>query len=167
MEKIAGEFLKLFEETLDLYQDLKGLLGDEKKYIMEMDVKNLWAATEEKKSLALSIETQLARILERAKAYSSHLAMEVGSFKGREVVEALPLSIHHKFQLKKTLENIDACKEEIFVTAKGNKRYISEYLLVIDGIFSTVVGTSGQEQYSGSGTILPPKGEISLVNAEV
>lgn len=167
MEKIAAEFLSLFEDTLDLYKDLKGLVRDEKEHIIEMDVKKLWAATEAKKSLALSIETLLTRIVERANVHCTSFTMEAASFNGREMVDALPLSAVHKFQLKKTLGSIDACREEVSVMANENKRYISEYLLVIDGIFSTVVGSSGQEQYSGSGMILPPKGKISLVNAEV
>ena len=167
MEKIADNISGLLEDTLDLYQELRHLLEAEKKYIVEMDVQKLWKATDKKKTLANSLETVIEKILGQAKQYASHLEMTVTSFQVREIVSALPLTMRVKSKLKSIGNKIDACKHEIFLLANENKRYISEYLSVIDGIFATVVRPPAQEQYSQSGRILSSNDQNCLINAEV
>ncbi len=167
MEKIAGNISGLLEDTLGLYQELRHLLEAEKEYIVQMDVQKLWKATDKKKHLANSLETIIEKILGQAKQYASHLEMTVASFQVREVVSALPLTIRVKSKLKNLGNKIDACKHEIFLLANENKRYITESLSIIDGIFSTVVRPSGQEQYSQSGRILSSNNGTCLINAEV
>ncbi len=167
MEKIAGNISGLLEDTLDLYQELRHLLEAEKEYIVEMDVQKMWKVTDKKKTLANSLEMVIEKILGQAKQYASHLEMTVTSFQVREVVSALPLTMRVKAKLKNLGNKIDACKHEIFLLAHENKRYITESLSVIDGIFSTVVHPPGQEQYSQYGQIVSPKDRTCLINAEV
>jgi uncharacterized protein YoxC len=167
MEKIAGDMSGLLHETLDLYQELKHLLETEKKYITDMDVEKLWTSTDKKKQIVGSIESLVNKILDRVKNYVSHFQMDVRSFRVREVVSALPLKMKIKSQLKQIGSRIDAVKQEISLLAHENKRYIVEYLSVIDGIFNTIKKKPDQDQYSQYGRILPSNETTRLFNAEV
>jgi hypothetical protein len=168
MEKIAGDMSGLLQETLDRYQDLKSLLVTEKTYIENMDVKQLWSAADQKKRLVQSIEEIVSKILSRASKYTAHFDMTVQNFTVGEVVSALPLRMKVKSQLKYIGNRIDACKKEISLLAYENKRYIVEYLSVIDGIFSTIRQTSATEnQYSQNGQIYSPGDNTRIINAEV
>jgi len=167
MEKIAGDMSGLLQETLKKYQDLKSLLEIEKKYITDMDLKKLWLSTEKKKALVSSIESIITKILGQVKHYISHLEMNIKSFRVWDLVAALPLRIKAKSKLKAIGLKIDTCKREIAVLVHDNKRYISEYLSVINGIFNTVGRPTGQDQYTRNGYMIPPRDNTSLINAEV
>ena len=167
MEKIAGDMSGLLEETLGLYQDLKSVLVTEKQYIKDMDVKNLWESTDRKKRLASALETVISKIITSAKQYAVHFEMSVGNFMVRDVVSVLPLRMKVKSQLKALGIRIDTCKKEISLLAYENKRYLMEYLSVIDGIFATIRQNSGMDQYSRSGRVYSPRENTSIINAEV
>jgi hypothetical protein len=127
----------------------------------------LWTSTEKKKQLVRSIEAVTLKILDTAKGYAAHVDMSVRNFKVREVVSALPLRIRVKSKLKALGQKIDACKKEISLLAYENKKYIVEYLSVVDGIFSTLRQGAGQDQYSKSGQIYQPDPPTRLINAQV
>lgn len=167
MEKIAGDMSGLLQETLGLYQDLKSVLVTEKSYIENMDVKQLWVSTDQKKKLVQSIEEIVSKILSQAKLYATHFDMTVKDFTVRDVVSVLPLRMKIKSQLKALGARIDACKNEISLLAYENKRFIVQYLSVIDGIFSTIHKANGQNQYSHTGQIYSPGETTRLINAEV
>lgn len=167
MEKIADEMSGLLEQTLGLYQDLKSVLVTEKSYIERMDVKNLWATTDKKKRLVSDIEGVISKMLAQAKQHAIHLDMSVHTFKVREAISALPLRMKVKSQLKALGRQIDDCKKEITLLAYENKRFITEYLTVIDGVFSTLRQGTGLNQYSKSGQIYAPGETTRLINAEV
>lgn len=167
MEKIAGDMSGLLQETLDLYQDLKSVLVSEKQYIKDMDVKSLWDSTDRKKKLVRSIEDVVLKILSQAKQYAAHFEMTVQNFVVRDVVSALPLRMKVKAGLKTLGARIDACKKEISLLAYENKRYLVEYLSVIDGIFTTIRQSSGTDQYRKNGQVYSPGETTRLINAEV
>jgi flagellar biosynthesis/type III secretory pathway chaperone len=167
MEKIAGDMSGLLQETLDLYQDLKIVLVTEKQYIKQMDVKSLWDSTDQKKKLVRSIENVISKILNRAKQYAAHFEMSVQNFMVRDVVSALPLRMKVKSRLKSLGARIDACKKEISLLAYENKRYLVEYLSVIDGIFNTIRQSSGMDQYRQNGQVYSPGESTRIINAEV
>jgi flagellar biosynthesis/type III secretory pathway chaperone len=167
MEKIAGDMSGLLQETLDLYQDLKSVLVTEKSHIEKMEVQNLWATTEKKKRLVQSIEDKVAKILEQLNGRTASFDMTVQNFKIREVIAALPLKIEVKSKLKTLANRIDACKKEITLMAYENKRFIVEYLSVIDGIFNTVRQGTGQKQYSQTGQVYASGENTRIINAEV
>jgi len=58
-------------------------------------------------------------------------------------------------------------KEEIQVLGKENKRYVQEFLSVIDGIMSNFAPAAPGDSYSYSGTMRPSKHASSLIHAEV
>jgi len=167
MEKIAGDMSGLLHETLEKYRELKGILVTEKKIIIEMDVKKLWDSTDKKKTLVQSIESLITTILDRVKNYASHFEMDARSFRVKDVVSALPLRMKIKSKLKALGLKIDALKHEIALLAHENKRYIVEYLSVIDGIFSTVRQRPDQDQYSPYGRMLEPTETRRLIHTEV
>lgn len=168
MEKIAVEMSGLLQETLGLYQDLKFVLVTEKEYIQTMDVKNLWESTDKKKRLAKSIEEIVLKMLGQAKQYAIHLDMTVKNFTVRDVVSALPLRMQVKSKLKSLGDRIDACKKEISLLAYENKRYLTEYLTVIDGIFNTIRQAPAMNQYSKNGQVYAPgQTTTRLIHAEV
>ncbi|MDD9303617.1 MAG: hypothetical protein HUK40_15255 [Desulfobacter sp.] len=167
MEKIADDMSGLLNETLGFYKELKVLLEAEKKYITDMDVQKLWDSTDRKKQIVESIESMIARILDRVKTYVSDFEMDVRSFRVREVVAVLPLKMRIKSGLKTIGLKIDGLKHEIGLMANENKRYILEYLSVIDGVFSTIKQRPDQDQYSSYGRILSSNETTRLINAEV
>jgi flagellar biosynthesis/type III secretory pathway chaperone len=168
MEKIAGDMSGLLQETLELYQDLKSVLVTEKQFIKEMDVKSLWVSTDRKKRLVQSIEEVISKILTQAKQHAVHLEMTVQNFMVRDVVSVLPLRMKVKSKLKSLGLRIDACKKEIALLAYENKRYLVEYLSVIDGIFSTIRHqASGMDQYAKNGQVYSPGEGTRIINAEV
>ncbi len=167
MEKFTEKIKGMLREKLALYQELLGLLETEKKYIIEMDVEELWTVTGQKKELAAAIEKLIKKILELFKTQSSQVNMDAQSFQLSKIISALPVSLKSKSELKKIGLAIKVCKEEISLLAIRNKRYITEYLSVIDDIFSTAVNSTDKKQYSHSGHIIAARDKHHLINAEV
>ncbi len=167
MEKIAGDMSGLLHDTLENYQELKIILVAEKKYIIDMDVDKLWASTDKKKSLVQSIEVLMETMLDRVRNHVSHFEMDLRSFNLRAVVSALPLKMKIKSQFNTLGLRIDALKEEIARLAHENKRYIVEYLGVIDGIFNTIQQVPARDQYSASGQVVANKEVTRLIHTEV
>ncbi|MDA3788844.1 MAG: flagellar export chaperone FlgN [Desulfobacula sp.] len=167
MEKFTERITSMLREKLSLYQELRSLLGTEEKYIIEMDVAGLWAVTEQKKELAATLEKIIEEILELFKLQLLQTDIDTQSFQMSKVLGDLPISLEIKSELQKIVLAINACKEEISLLAIKNKRYVTEYLSVIDDIFSTVVNSTGKKQYSHSGHIIAGKDKHHLINAEV
>ena len=167
MEKFAADMSGLLQETLERYRELKVLLETEKKYVTDMDVQSLWTSTERKKALARAIEDLIRRILGRAKNYTAHSKMDVRSFRVGDVVSDLPLKMEMKSKFKSLGLEIDTIKREIDLLARENKRYIHQYLSVIDGIFATINQRPNENHYSKQGQILAPNEPRRLLHAEV
>ncbi len=167
MEKFTEKITGMLQNKLSLYRELRNVLEVEKKYIVEMDVEGLWDVTERKKQLVFTIEELIGMILLQFKSQLYQIDMDTDSFQVSKVINALPLSLRVKSELKKIGLSIADCKNEISRRAIENKRYITEYLTVIDGIFSTVVSITGKKQYSHSGHIIAVKEKHHLIDAEV
>ena len=52
-------------------------------------------------------------------------------------------------------------KAELAALASENKRYINEYLSVINGIFTTITDSENREQYTNAGMVLKDKAEAA------
>ncbi len=167
MEKFTEKITQMLQDKLSLYQELRTVLDSEKKYVVEMDVDGLWAVTERKKQLVSTIETLIKNILAQLKSQLYQIDMDADSFQVSKIINALPLSLKIKSELKKIGFSINDCKNEISLMAIENKRYITEYLTVIDGVFSTVVNITGKKQYSYSGHILAGKEKHHFIDSEV
>lgn len=162
MEKIAGTIPELLEKELELYKTLQAVIEQEKAYIIDMDIEGLWASVDRKKELMEAIE----KIREGIRG----MLPDAGAKEGLTmtgIVGRLPLKLAEKARLKTLGFAVDACKKEITRLARENKKYITEYLSVIDGIFSTVVSLKNRDQYGNRGTVTRPKDQPPLIRARV
>ncbi len=167
MEKIADRIEHLLQEKVSLYQELQHILEEEKAYVVSMDVDSLWVTISKKKLLARRIESIRLEIFSFFGEINSGLKMDTPSFSLAQVINTLNVSSEKKAELKKILFSINTCKKEITRGSSDNKKFIKEFLSVIDGIFSTVLDTKDKKGYNHSGTVLMDDGKNCLIHAEV
>ena len=167
MEKFAYKIEKMFQKKLLLYKELKKVLEQEKNYITDIDVDSLWKMTDRKKQLASEIERIRGKILCIVEENNVPLNMELKTFSSSHIINRLPFSMKMKTDLKKVKVRLDMVKAELAGLASENKRYINEYLSVINGIFTTITGSENREQYTNAGMVLKDKAEKYLIRAEV
>ncbi len=167
MEKFTEKITSMLQEKLSLYQELINVLEVEKKYIVEMDVAGVWAVTDQKKQLISGLEKIKEKFLDLFKTHLFEKELDEGSFQVSKAIDRLPISMQIKSEIKKIIHDIHGCKTEISLRAGENKQYITEYLSVIDDIFSTVVSSTNRKQYSPSGHTIAVKDRQHLIDAEV
>jgi flagellar biosynthesis/type III secretory pathway chaperone len=158
MEKSFEQLAHLLTRKLDLYRNLEQLLEDEKHHIISMDLEQLWDAVNQKNQVTARIQAVRKKMTERA-------AHGTGSLK--DIIAAAPLSLERKSELKEIVCRIDTCKKEITVRAAQNKRYLSQYLTVIDDVFATIFSCAKDKQYSYSGQVSPAEARPNLIRTEV
>ncbi len=167
MEKFADKIEQLLQKKLSLYEKIQNILLDEKAYIVDMNVDALWDTTSKKKSLSLSIEAIRHEITCLFNEFYSGLEMDTQAMKLSEVIKMLNVSSEKKSNLKKIVMAIDTLKDDIGMLASNNKNFISEYLSVIDGVFSTVLKRDNKKKYNNSGIVAQDSSNSLLINAEV
>lgn len=166
MEEFAYTIEKMFQEKLRLYTDLKTILEQEKKYIIDMDVVSLWKMAERKKKLVSEIEQIREWILCLFEENKVPLNRELKFFNLSHVINGLPFPEKMKSDLKKIKVELTLVKQDISGLAIENKRYTNEYLSVINGIFATITGSKNREQYTRAGMVLEDKARKNLIRAE-
>ncbi|MCP3941182.1 MAG: flagellar protein FlgN [Desulfobacteraceae bacterium] len=167
MEKFVQKLEVLFQKKISLYKTLKNIFEQERKHIVDMDVDSLWKITDRKKQISseiLQIREQIFSLFEEKK-----LPMDKGEkgFSLFQSINRLPFSAKIKSNLKKLKSQLDIGKEELIVLALENKRYINEYLSVINDIFVTITGTENSELYTNVGTASKEKNKKHLIRAQV
>ena len=167
MEKFAYKIEQLLQEKLSLYEKLQNILEEEKTNVVDMDVDSLWVTVSRKKALALSIEDIKQKIIGLFDEIYSGLNIEAKSFSLSYIIKIMNVSPEKKDELRKIKLAITACKREIGRQATENKKFINEYLAIIDGVFSTVVNATDKKQYGNSGIVLKNDGRNRLINTEV
>ena len=167
MEKFTAKIRSLLQDKLLYYQKLKTVIEEEKKYVVEMNVEKMWKTIAQKKELTTEIEGVIQEIKGLFETHLFPLQSDSETFQLSRAIEKIPTSPKARADLKAVCFSINACKEDISLLAKENKRYVAEYLSVIDGIFSTVVNFKRKSQYSHSGQMVSGKDNVSLINAEV
>lgn len=167
MEKFAYKIEQLLQEKLSLYEKLQNILEEEKKNVVDMDVDSLWVTVSRKKSLVLSIDDVKQKIIGLFDETYSGLNMEAKFFSLAYIIKIMNVSPEKRDELRKINLAITACKREIGRQTFENKKFINEYLAIIDGVFSTVVNATDKKQYGNYGTVLKNDGRNRLINTEV
>lgn len=151
METFAYNIENLLQKKLGIYSELTSLLEAETGYIVKMDVNSLWAASTRKKELASDIEKLRHSIIFLLDDKQIDHGMDMRTFDLDRLVKILPLASRIKADIEMIKIAIDGKKNEIRQLASSNRRYINEYLGVIDGVLSTITGNSSQQSYAKRG----------------
>lgn len=167
MEKITPEIEKCFYEKLDLYQQLNQLLTEERQAIVNIDVETLWKNSDIKKNLAEKIQTIRRKLLDMVRNAYGINDMDIRSFSMSYFIRTIPLPQDEKKRLRKIKLTIENEKDQLTQSAIDNKKYVNEYLFVIDEIMSAAVDNSGNAQYTNNGRVPGSKTERCLIHAEV
>ncbi|MBF0390610.1 MAG: flagellar export chaperone FlgN [Desulfamplus sp.] len=142
---------KLLQKKLAVYNELTALLESEKNYIVKMDVNSLWSASTRKKELASDIERVRNSIIFLLNEQNIEHGMDSKSFDVAALIKALPISDKERANLEMLKIAIEGKKGELRQLASLNKKYIQDYLGVIDGVISTITGGAKQQSYGRRG----------------
>lgn len=167
MEKFACEIENMLQEKLLLYKELKKIVEQEKKDIVEMNVDSLWKRVDRKKQLTLEIVQIRGRMVSLFKEKQIPLDMEKEAFSLSQIINCLPVSAKIKSDFKKIKIQLEIAKEELTSISLENKRYTNEYLSVINGIFATITGAEKKEAYNKAGNVLTQNPRKTLIRVEV
>ncbi|MBF0303483.1 MAG: flagellar export chaperone FlgN [Desulfamplus sp.] len=142
---------KLLQKKLAIYTELTSLLESETNYIVKMDVNSLWSASTRKKELATDIERVRNSIIFLCNEEEIDHGMDLKKFDLANLIKIMPLSARVKADLEIIKIAIEGKKREIRQIASSNRKYINDYLGVIDGVISTITGGSKNQSYSKKG----------------
>lgn len=136
MSELIEKLEQLFSEKILLYQDMAECLKHEQKSLMETDVDSLWKFSDKKQALAGKIEGLRDNILQTFDAFSIDHGMDRTTFSVSRVIAILPDKALGKLKkLEFALANV---KNTVQALAKQNKKFVIEYLEVIDDLAKTI-----------------------------
>lgn len=167
MEKFTPEIEKKLNEKLFLYRELNDLLKEERDFIVKIDVDSLWKTAQEKRRISDRIQAIREEILSCMERQMGVENLDIHSFSLSMLIRTLPVSNDQKMRFRQIKLAIDAEKDELKQAAQDNKRYVREYLVVIDDIMAVAVDNSNQAQYSHTGVMPTTKSSNRLIHAEV
>lgn len=143
METSWSEMEALFHKKIMLYGDLSDILKQEKKSIMEIDIDSLWKISEEKQKIASDIDGVRRSILDALTEASIPHDMDVASFQISRILAVLPKGIGER--LNKAYVTLLALKDEVQGFLEENKRFVREYLEVLDDLIGIITDVGGPE----------------------
>mgnify|MGYP001551693201 FL=1 len=167
MEKITAKIKVLLEEKLSLFAQMNQLLVHERELILKMDVDALWKTMNEKKNLSEMILKTRQAILEAASEKGRLQDIRLETFSLSYLLREMPLEKTDKKILQQLKTTIETEKLALQNAALENKRYINEYLLVIDDIMAAVLDNSKLAQYNQAGSVPDRDTSNCLIRAEV
>ncbi len=167
MENFTAAIEKMLNEKLSLYRQMNDLLKEEREFIANIDVDSLWKSAEQKKQIGRDIEKIRYDILSCLTEKLGFSDMDIRSFSVSHLIRTLPISNENKKRFRQMKLAIEAEKNELQQAAQDNKKYVREYLLVIDDIMSVAVDRPDQAQYSYGGIMSNAKASNCLIHAEV
>lgn len=167
MENFTPEIEKKLNEKLFLYRELNDLLKEERDSIVKIDVDSLWKTAQEKRRISDQIQTIREDILSLMERQMGVENLDINSFSLSMLIRTLPIPSDQKMRFRQIKLAIDAEKDELKQAAQDNKKYVQEYLMVIDDIMSVVVDNSKEAQYSHAGNLSGAKNSNCLIHAEV
>ncbi len=172
MDKMTCTKIKdVLNQKHNLYIDLAKVLEAEQKAITDMDVNFLWNASSMKKKIAAGIESLRGGLLAFLDETGIDHGISLGSFSMSRLLKILPVDPIDLAELEKIIIDLNGIKENVQRLARYNRRYIQEYLSIIDGVMTTITGAARQEQYGEAGKIHSASGygssaSIPLIYAE-
>ena len=166
MENFTPDIEDMLDEKLGLYKQLNAILTQEREFIVNIDVNSLWKSSEQKKKIAQKIQGLREKILYLLEEKFGTNDMDIRSFSVSYLIRTIPVPKDLKIKLGKIKIAIENEKNELVQKASDNKKYVQEYLLVIDDIMSVAVDNSKQAQYDLSGAMPGTKNPNCLIHAE-
>lgn len=167
MEKFTLEIEKLLESKLALYRQLNDVLKQEREFIVNIDVDSLWKSTAVKKELTESIQDIRKDIFAILEKEFGTGGLDVNTFSISYLIRIIQASEFQSQRLRKIKVAIDEQKDELKQSSDDNKKYVHEYLMVIDDIMSVVVDNSKEARYGQTGKVSDAKNSNCLIHAEV
>ena len=167
MEKITCNMLNILQQKFVLYCDLVTVMTNESDYIINMDIKSMWSACSTKKKIAVDIEKLKREIQDIVKQYPMLFNKDMAVSPLFEIIRAIPASDKSKSELTDIVVEINLKKDELHMLSCENEKYVREYIEVINGVMSTIVGTSNERHYTYAGAPDSFVRRNRFINAEV
>ncbi|MBU0995486.1 MAG: flagellar protein FlgN [Proteobacteria bacterium] len=136
MESFAARIESLLNEKILLFQELVEILKEEKKSIVDIDVDKLWVFSEKKQAVASKIEDIRKQIIHILDEESIDHNMAVSTFSVGKVIEWIRSD--EKAYLNQINVTLILLKKKVHALASENKKFISEYLGVMDELIGTI-----------------------------
>ena len=143
----------LFHEKILLYGELLDVLEQEKKSITEIDIESLWRISERKQQLASKIDGIRKKIIRTLKDAAPSSEVNEDRFEISQILPMVPSDIGER--LKKVQVTLITLKNHIQVLLSENKRFVGEYLNVLDELIGIITDTGrsgetyGKDRYTG------------------
>ena len=135
--KIQGSKIeKIFHKKILLYQDLLDVLNQERDSIKDIDVDTLWKISDEKREITSKIEVLRQEIFDELTRLSIPHGMDISTFKTAEILSLLPNDIVER--LRKAHLALVSLKAEVQMRLGENKRFVGEYLSVLDELIGII-----------------------------
>jgi hypothetical protein len=151
----------LFMEKLLLYQDLLDALEQEKRSIIDIDVDGLWKISERKKEIARKIESVRSRILKQLDDASIDTQLEIAGFHSSKILSVLSGDAREKIGSIRL--SLSASKREVQLRLEENRRYVGEYLTILDDLIGTIAGAGRPKPvYERNRCSVKPKASLFL-----
>jgi len=167
MENFTPDIEEMLNEKLFLYKELNALLKSERDFIVKMDVDSLWKTSEQKRKISQKIQSVREKILYHIEENYGSSDMDIRSFSVSYLIRTIPVPKNLKILFRKIKIAIENEKNELSQVAFENKKYVQEYLSVIDDVMSVVVNNSKNAQYGYTGIMPNIKKSNCLIHAEV
>ena len=167
MENFTPDIEDMLNEKFALYKQLNALLKEEREFIVNIDVDSLWKSSEQKRKITQKIQGLREKILYHLEEKFGTNDMDIRSFSVSYLIRTIPMPKKLKTRLGKIKLAIENEKNELAQVAAENKKYVQEYLSVIDDIMSVAVDNSSQAQYNLSGTMPGTKNSNCFIHAQV
>ncbi len=167
MEEFACKLENMLKQKLDYYDELVSVMEDEKRSIIDMDVESLWNACAIKKKIGLNIKKIREEILSFIEQAWPSSGVSVGDLTLLQLTKYISIPEKMRSNIGKIIFDINIKKDELHMLALEHKKYINEYLGVINDVMTTIVGFSQEEHYGITGASHTMGRLNRIINTEV
>lgn len=166
METCADRIAPLINEKILLFQELVNVLKEEKKSITKIDVDALWGFSEKKQRVSKEIEEVRKKILDILSEEEIEHGMNPSTFHLNKVMDMI--SGYKNEQIRHANAEIMLLKKEAGSLATDNKRYVQQYLGVLDEMIGAISNASDPPPVYGKNKYAMKKNRSSfMLNTEV
>ena len=137
----------LFHEKIHLYRDLLDVLKQEAESITAINVDALWKISDKKHRIASKIEDVRRMILDQLTKASIPHDMDTTTFQTVKILSLLPKEIGEP--LGKAQVTLVSLKKDIQSRLVENKRFVGEYLAVLDELIGIITDAGNPEPIYG------------------
>jgi len=164
--KMAGSNIaSLFYEKIRLYRDLLDVLDQEKKSIIAIDLDGLWRISDQKKKIAENIAAVRRRMMDLLRTAGMGDDMDTPTFQTSTILSLVPDGVREP--VRKCQITLVALKNEIRLRLEENKRYVGEYLTVLDDLIGVITGAASPKPIYGRRRVPEKAPAYLFLNREV